>query len=66
MPTMSRMKNQAAKGSVAGIAQQTPCKDSCQGTCLPSPTKANKITLGITLTLLLAWVAFLAALAMGK
>lgn len=63
---MSRTKNRTTKASAEGNAQRTPDKDSCQGTCLPAPTTANKVTLGISLTLLLAWIAFLAFLAMDK
>ncbi len=48
------------------VKKQTPCKESCSDVCQTAPTKANKISLGISLTLLLAWIAFLAVLAVGK
>ena len=63
---MSRTKKRTAKGSVEGVTQQTPCKESCPDVRPTAPTKANKIALGISLTLLLAWIAFLAVLAVGK
>jgi hypothetical protein len=63
---MSLNRKKANKGTVGNAPQQVPCKDSCRAEGLPAPTKANKITLGLSLAILLAWIAFLAFLALGK
>ncbi len=64
--TMSSTKKRTTKGTAEAVAQQSPCGKSRQETCPTEPTKANKIALVISLTMLLAWIGFLAALAMSK
>ena len=66
MSRVSRTRKQKTKGPVETDAQQTPCKDSCQDATVTAPSMLGKIALGISLTMLLAWIIFLAVLAFGK
>ncbi|MBN2296121.1 MAG: hypothetical protein JXM70_27065 [Pirellulales bacterium] len=60
---MSSTKKKITKRLIEDTSQQAPCEDD---KCSPAPTKANKITLAISLAMLMGWIGFLAVLAIGK
>jgi len=62
---VSRTRKQTAAGAIEGGTQPTG-KDAGKHAVQTAPAKASKIALGGSLTMLLAWIAFLAVLALGR